>query len=184
MCRMYRVVSFSVGHVVLYFAFFTGLKRERHRRNAFLSLRSALSIHVYILCLCKCWIEAQEVVDDEPSHPTFEAKVDFPFALVLFRSSPTMAEVAALANVLVSTLSPDAPTRRQAERELLQAQAHPSFGQLILQLAQDGTQQKAIRQAAALNFKNWIKANWAVSTSSRLFTQRPQAARDEAVLGL
>lgn len=88
-----------------------------------------------------------------------------------------MAELAALANVLVSTLSPDAATRRQAERELLQAQAHPSFGQLILQLAQDGTQQKAVRQAAALNFKNWIKANWAVSTIPHLFTHSSPGGR-------
>lgn len=78
-----------------------------------------------------------------------------------------MAELSALAAVLVATLSPDAPTRRQAERDLLQAQAHPSFGPLVLQLAQDAQQNRAIRQSAALNFKNWIKANWAVRSLSR-----------------
>lgn len=74
-----------------------------------------------------------------------------------------MAELNALAGVLVATLSPDAPTRRQAERDLLQAQAHPSFGPLVLQLCQDPAQNKPVRQSAALSFKNWIKANWAVS---------------------
>lgn len=68
-----------------------------------------------------------------------------------------------LASILTNTLSPDANTRRGAERELLAAQGHPSFGPLVLQLAQDGTAQKAVRQSAALSFKNWIKANWAVS---------------------
>jgi exportin-2 (importin alpha re-exporter) len=68
-----------------------------------------------------------------------------------------------LATILAATLNPDAATRRGAERELLAAQAHPSFGPLVLQLAQDTTAQKSIRQSAALSFKNWIKANWAVS---------------------
>ena len=74
-----------------------------------------------------------------------------------------MAEQAALGAVLLSTLSPDAAVRRQAERDLTQAQSHPSFGPLVLQLAQDASQQKPVRQSAALSFKNWIKANWAVS---------------------
>lgn len=65
--------------------------------------------------------------------------------------------------MLLSTLSPDAAVRRQAERDLAQAQAHPSFGPLVLQLAQDANQQKPVRQSAALSFKNWIKGNWAVS---------------------
>ncbi|GJN90916.1 hypothetical protein Rhopal_003930-T1 [Rhodotorula paludigena] len=73
-----------------------------------------------------------------------------------------MAEQSALASVLVSTLSPDAAVRRQAERDLAAAQAHPSFGPLVLQLAQDAAQNKAVRQSAALSFKNWIKANWAL----------------------
>ncbi|GAA6039444.1 hypothetical protein JCM8097_009549 [Rhodosporidiobolus ruineniae] len=72
------------------------------------------------------------------------------------------AEQQQLASILLSTLTPDPTVRRQAERELTAAQAHPSFGPTILQLAQDGAQNKAVRQSAALSFKNWIKANWAL----------------------
>jgi exportin-2 (importin alpha re-exporter) len=75
------------------------------------------------------------------------------------------AEQQQLASILLQTLSPDATTRRAAERELTAAQAHPSFGPTILQLAQDSTQGKPTRQSAALSFKNWIKANWAVRSS-------------------
>lgn len=84
-----------------------------------------------------------------------------------------MADQAALGAVLLSTLSPDAAVRRQAERDLTQAQSHPSFGPLVLQLAQDASQQKPVRQSAALSFKNWIKANWAVSRRRRLLHALP-----------
>jgi len=68
-----------------------------------------------------------------------------------------------LATILTNTLSPDATVRRGAERDLLSAQAHDQFGPLVLQLTQDPNQSRPIRQAAALSFKNWIKANYAVS---------------------
>ncbi|KAI5479889.1 importin-alpha export receptor [Pseudohyphozyma bogoriensis] len=67
-----------------------------------------------------------------------------------------------LAQLLINTLSPDATTRRAAERDLVSLQATPEFAQLILQLAQDPSQPKPVRQSAALSFKNWIKANWAL----------------------
>ncbi|BGP55866.1 hypothetical protein JCM8202_002291 [Rhodotorula sphaerocarpa] len=93
-----------------------------------------------------------------------------------------MAEQAALANVLLSTLSPDAAVRRQAERDLTQAQAHPSFGPLVLQLAQDAGQQKPVRQSAALNFKNWIKANWALEEApTPLSTQTAESLKQSIV---
>jgi exportin-2 (importin alpha re-exporter) len=78
------------------------------------------------------------------------------------------AEQQQLASILNQTLSPDATLRRAAERELTAAQAHPSFGPTILALAQDSQQGKPTRQSAALSFKNWIKANWAVSCRSIL----------------
>lgn len=65
--------------------------------------------------------------------------------------------------ILAATLSPDLTTRRNAERELLSAQAHAAFGPEILALTQEGQQPKSVRQSAALSFKNWIKANWGVS---------------------
>ncbi len=68
-----------------------------------------------------------------------------------------------LATILTNTLSPDATVRRAAERELESAQTHDQFGPLVLQLTQDSNQSRPIRQSAALSFKNWIKANYAVS---------------------
>ena len=68
-----------------------------------------------------------------------------------------------LASILSHTLSPDASLSRAAERELESAQLHDQFGLLVLQLTQDSNQSKPIRQSAALTFKNWIKANYAVS---------------------
>lgn len=84
-----------------------------------------------------------------------------------------MSLAPALLPVLQATLSPDATTRRSAERDLTQAQAHPDFALSILQLTQDAAVPKAIRMSAALNFKNWIKANWAVSRVVSLRAARP-----------
>ncbi|KAM0791591.1 hypothetical protein ACM66B_006034 [Microbotryomycetes sp. NB124-2] len=87
-----------------------------------------------------------------------------------------------LSQVLTATLSADATTRRQAERELLQAQAHPSFGPSVLQLAQNAQANKAVRQSAALSFKNWIKANWALEEApTPLTTGTAQQLKDSVV---
>ncbi|GAA5999813.1 hypothetical protein JCM10207_005923 [Rhodosporidiobolus poonsookiae] len=92
------------------------------------------------------------------------------------------AEQQALAAILLQTLSPDATTRRQAERELAAAQAHPSFGPSILALAQDAQQQKPTRQSAALSFKNWIKANWALEDApTPLSTATAEALKQSVV---
>ncbi|SCV72042.1 BQ2448_4736 [Microbotryum intermedium] len=95
-----------------------------------------------------------------------------------------MAEVEQLAQMLTSTLDPNAATRRQAERNLLQIQAHPSFGVWVLQLAQDGTQNKAIRQSAALNFKNWIKANWALEGAPTPLTTSTAEALKQSIVAI
>ena len=78
---------------------------------------------------------------------------------------------AQLALILSNTLSLDSDLRRAAERELSQAQAHPSFGPLVLALCQDTSLAKSTRQSAALSFKNWIKSNWAVSRNFRFITR-------------
>ena len=83
-----------------------------------------------------------------------------------------MSLAPALLPVLQATLSADAGTRRAAERELASAQAHPDFAPSILALTQDGAVTKPIRMSAALNFKNWIKANWAVSGASLCLSSR------------
>lgn len=71
-----------------------------------------------------------------------------------------------LAAILQATLSPDATVRRQAERELTTRQAAQGFGNLVLSAASDPQIARPLRQAAALNFKNWIRANYAVRTAT------------------
>ncbi|GAA5939353.1 importin-alpha export receptor [Sporobolomyces koalae] len=73
-----------------------------------------------------------------------------------------MAETQQLVNILGSTLSPDPTVRRSAERELTQLQSQPSFAPVVLQLAQDAATPKAFRQAAVVNFKGWIRANYGI----------------------
>ncbi|GAA5967687.1 hypothetical protein JCM11641_005736 [Rhodosporidiobolus odoratus] len=92
------------------------------------------------------------------------------------------AESQQLASILLQTLSPDATTRRQAERELAAAQSHPSFGPAILGLAQDASQSKPTRQSASLSFKNWIKANWALEDApTPLSTATAEALKQSVV---
>ncbi|GAA5824131.1 hypothetical protein JCM5353_006154 [Sporobolomyces roseus] len=87
-----------------------------------------------------------------------------------------MADTQQLVQILGSTLSPDPTTRRNAERELTQLQSQPSFAQLILQLAQDSNTPKAYRQAAVVNFKGWIRANYGIEEAP---TPLAQATADQ-----
>ena len=66
-----------------------------------------------------------------------------------------------LAQALQQSLSPNPAERRQAERDL-DALKQPGFAQLVLELAQSGDAPLAVRQAAALLFKNYIRAGWPV----------------------
>ncbi|KAK4047944.1 importin-alpha export receptor [Microbotryomycetes sp. JL221] len=87
-----------------------------------------------------------------------------------------------LASVLTQTLSPDATTRRNAERQLVQAQQHDSFGHVVLELTRHTSTPKPIRQSAALSFKNWIKANWALEDApTPLTTQSAQHLKHSIV---
>ena len=65
-----------------------------------------------------------------------------------------------LASSLQQSLSPDPATRRSAERQLDELKAQPGFSQVVLQLAQANDANAAIRQAAALLFKNFIRNGW------------------------
>lgn len=62
--------------------------------------------------------------------------------------------------LLEASISPDASTRRQAERGIDALQDGEGFGKSALALAQDASQPRHLRQSAALVFKNWCKQNW------------------------
>jgi len=63
--------------------------------------------------------------------------------------------------VLAQTLSPDANTRRAAERHLTDAQKIEGHPLVVLHIvASDSAADAAVRQAAAVHFKNIIKKGW------------------------
>jgi exportin-2 (importin alpha re-exporter) len=65
-------------------------------------------------------------------------------------------------SALSRSLSPNPAERRAAERDLDVLKASPGFSQLALQLAQSSETSGPIRQAAALLFKNYVRAGWAI----------------------
>lgn len=63
--------------------------------------------------------------------------------------------------VLTQTLSPDASTRREAEKHLSGAKATPGHPLEILRIvASSDAADAAVRQAAAIHFKNVVKKGW------------------------
>ena len=73
----------------------------------------------------------------------------------------------ALTGYLQQTMSPDAAVRKPAEEYLKSVEGQQGFGILLLTLlgneanAGDPTQ-AAVKVAAAITFKNYIKRNWKV----------------------
>ena len=65
-----------------------------------------------------------------------------------------------LSNLLASTLDP--LNRKQAEQQLLDAQRHPGFPQLLLSIIQNSQVQSndSVRLAAAIKLKNVCKTSW------------------------
>lgn len=68
-----------------------------------------------------------------------------------------------LSQCFLNTLSPDPEPRRRAEASLAEAAEQPNYGLAVLTLIADPTLaiDEQIRQAAAVNFKNYLKARWA-----------------------
>eukprot|EP00581_Thalassiosira_minuscula_P013061 CAMPEP_0183727082 /NCGR_PEP_ID=MMETSP0737-20130205/24807_1 /TAXON_ID=385413 /ORGANISM="Thalassiosira miniscula, Strain CCMP1093" /LENGTH=929 /DNA_ID=CAMNT_0025958619 /DNA_START=28 /DNA_END=2817 /DNA_ORIENTATION=- len=70
-----------------------------------------------------------------------------------------------LRQFLSQSLSPDAPTRKNAERALLAARPTPGHALAVLRVVSESSGNNAadlpIRQAAAVHFKNMVKKGWA-----------------------
>ena len=69
-----------------------------------------------------------------------------------------------LRQILSQSLSPDAPTRQNAERALLTAQSSQGHALAVLRVVSTSTGNNndlPIRQAAAVHFKNMVKKGWA-----------------------
>lgn len=67
-----------------------------------------------------------------------------------------------LRQILSQSLSPDAPTRQNAERALLTAQTSAGHALAVLRVVSTstGNNDLPIRQAAAVHFKNMVKKGW------------------------
>jgi exportin-2 (importin alpha re-exporter) len=96
-----------------------------------------------------------------------------------------------LAQALQQSLSPNPAERRQAERDLDARKQQPGFPQFVLELAQSGDAPLPVRQAAALLFKNYIRAGWPVvralisplSNAGRRAVQAPRQLTGASVPG-
>ncbi|KAK3036057.1 hypothetical protein RJ639_029810 [Escallonia herrerae] len=69
--------------------------------------------------------------------------------------------LATLSQCFLDTLSPLPEPRRRAESGLAEAAERPSYGLAVLRLVSERAVDEQIRQAAAVNFKNLLKARWA-----------------------
>jgi exportin-2 (importin alpha re-exporter) len=68
-------------------------------------------------------------------------------------------QVQQIAQLLQSSLHPS--TNKQAEAALQEAEQKPNFSISLLQIVADGNNDRNLRLAAALCFKNFIRRNWA-----------------------
>lgn len=66
-----------------------------------------------------------------------------------------------LSQCFVNTLSPIPEPRRRAEAALAEAADRPNYGLAVLRLVAEPAVDEQIRQSAAVNFKNHLKARWA-----------------------
>ena len=67
-----------------------------------------------------------------------------------------------LRDCLSQTMSPDTATRRAAESALSASEKQPGFAQCVMRLMEvnSAPDQRPVRQAAAILFKNFIKNNY------------------------
>ncbi|OMO70241.1 hypothetical protein COLO4_28677 [Corchorus olitorius] len=68
-----------------------------------------------------------------------------------------------LSQCFLLTLSPQLETRRAAESSLSEAADTPNYGLCVLRLVVEPSVNEKIRQAAAINFKNYIRTRWVPS---------------------
>lgn len=69
--------------------------------------------------------------------------------------------VQALSSALISTVSPDSATRKNAESQLRQGEQQPGFLLVVMEIVRSDSSDAVVRQAGALYFKNAVKKLWA-----------------------
>ncbi|CAA2965340.1 exportin-2-like [Olea europaea subsp. europaea] len=76
-----------------------------------------------------------------------------------------------LSQCFLNTLSPLPEPRRRAEAALAEATDKPNYGLAVLRLVAEPSVDEQIRQSAAVNFKNTLKARWAPHTTDPSIAQ-------------
>jgi len=74
----------------------------------------------------------------------------------------TAENIQALVAYLNRTLSPDYDVRKPAEDYLMSVECQEGFSILLLQLVESDQLDMAVRLAAVINFKNFVKRNWRI----------------------
>ncbi|RAL50876.1 hypothetical protein DM860_005232 [Cuscuta australis] len=99
--------------------------------------------------------------------------------------NPESAQI--LSQCFFNTLSPMPEPRRKAEAWLADASEKLNYGLVVLRLVAEPSIDEQIRQAAAVNFKNHLKARWSPAPSSGPNIQVPAPISDpekEQIKGL
>ncbi|KAL0428719.1 UNVERIFIED_CONTAM: Exportin-2 [Sesamum radiatum] len=79
----------------------------------------------------------------------------------------------------LNTLSPIHDPRRRAEEALAEAATRPNYGLAVLRLVAEPSVDDQIRQSAAVNFKNHLKAHWAVQPNDPAQIGVPDAEKEQ-----
>lgn len=72
-----------------------------------------------------------------------------------------------LGQCFLQTFSPDPNLRKQAEKYLSDLSLKPHYAIHLLKLISLATMEEQIRQAAAVNFKNFVKYRWSPSDEEK-----------------
>ena len=88
------------------------------------------------------------------------------------------AQLLQLSQCLTQSLNPDETLRKQAEAFLQTGFTQPGFSILLLRLLATESAEIQARQAAAVNFKNVVKAHWVQREADVVGAALPYAVSD------
>ncbi|GFP88211.1 exportin-2 [Phtheirospermum japonicum] len=84
-----------------------------------------------------------------------------------------------LSQCFLNTLSPLPEPRRRAEAALAEAADRPNYGLAVLRLVAEAPVDEQIRQSAAVNFKNHLKAHWSGQPNDPAQTVVPDTEKEQ-----
>ncbi|GER36628.1 importin-alpha re-exporter family protein [Striga asiatica] len=84
-----------------------------------------------------------------------------------------------LSQCFLNTLSPLPEPRRRAEAALAEAADRPNYGLAVLRLLDEQSVDEQVRQSAAVNFKNHLKAHWALQPNDPAQTAVPDTEKEQ-----